>query len=103
MYTDPDTFLYSMYHSDAAGTWMSTEWLQNPIVDELITQARKTVDPDEREHLWNVVQQIVVEECPDIFIYQARLFYAMQDYVRGFTYRPVMSYEFYFHDLWFEK
>ena len=103
MYTDPDTFLYSMYHSDAAGTWMSTEWLQNPIVDELITQARKTVDPDKREHLWNVVQQIIVEECPDIFIYQARLFYAMQDYVRGFTYRPVMSYEFYFYDLWFEK
>ncbi len=103
MYSDPDTFLYSMYHSDAAGTWMSTEWLQNDRVDELISESRRTVDAAERQALLDTAQQIIVDECPDIFIYQARLYYAMQDYVQGFTYRPVMSYEFYFHDLWFEK
>ncbi len=103
MYSDPDTFLYSMYHSDAAGTWMSTEWLQNDTVDELISESRRTVDPAARQELLSTAQEIIVDECPDIFIYQARLYYAMQDYVRGFTYRPVMSYEFYFHDLWFER
>lgn len=47
-YPDPDTYLYCMYHSKAVGTWMSTEWLQDPLVDQLIEQERVTLDPEER-------------------------------------------------------
>jgi peptide/nickel transport system substrate-binding protein len=42
-YPDPDTYLYCMYHSKAAGTWMSSEWLQNPQVDRLIEKERSLI------------------------------------------------------------
>ena len=102
-YPDPDALLYAMYHSDAAGTWMSSEWLHNPIVDQLIDQERITVDNEERMHIMNIIQQIIIEECPDIFIDNMVVHNAMQNYVMGLTWRPIMSAWYYFHDLWFEK
>ena len=102
-YPDPDTYLYCMYHSRAVGTWMSTEWLQDPLVDQLIEQERVTLDPEERAHIMNVLQHIIVERCPDIFIYVMPLRAAVQDYLEGFTPRPVMSFYYYYHDWWYEK
>jgi len=102
-YPDPDTYLYSMYHSKAAGTWMSTEWLQDPLVDQLIDQERVTLDPEERTHIMNVIQDIIVERCADVFVYVMPLRVAIQDYLKGFTPRPVMSFYYYYHDWWYEK
>jgi peptide/nickel transport system substrate-binding protein len=102
-YPDPDALLYTMYHSDAAGTWMSSEWLQDPIVDQLIEKERVMIDRDERIHTMNIIQQIISEQCPDIFIDNMLVHNAMQDYVMGLTWRPIMSSWYYFHDLWFEK
>lgn len=102
-YPDPDTYLYTMYHSKAAGTWASTEWLQDPLVDQLIEKERVTIDPAERAHLMNVLQHIVVERCPDIFVYTMAMRVAVQNYLKGFTPRPVMSFYYYFHDWWYEK
>jgi len=102
-YPDPDTYLYSMYHSKAAGTWMSTEWLQDPLVDQLIDQERVTLDPQERTHIMNVLQDIIVERCADVFVYVMPLRVAIQDYLKGFTSRPVMSFYYYYHDWWYEK
>lgn len=102
-YPDPDALLYTMYHSDAAGTWMSSEWLQDPIIDQLMDKERVTVDRDERMHIMNIIQQIVSEHCPDIFIDNMVVHNAAQDYVMGLTWRPIMSAWYYFHDLWFDK
>ena len=102
-YADPDTYLYCMYHSKATGTWMSTEWLQDPLVDQLIDQERITIDKEARRHLMDIAQQIIVEDCPDVFVYVMPLRVAMQNYLKGFTFRPIMSFYYYFHDLWYEK
>jgi peptide/nickel transport system substrate-binding protein len=102
-YPDPDTYLYSMYHSKAVGTWMSTEWLQDPLVDQLIDQERVILDPQERAHIMNVLQHIIVERCPDIFVHVMPLRAAVQKYLKGFTPRPVMSFYYYYHDWWYEK
>ena len=102
-YADPDSYFHCMYHSRAAGTWMSSEWLQSPLVDELIDKERTTVDPEERELIMNILQHTIVEYCPDIFVYVMPLRVAVQDYVKGFTYRPVMSFYYYFRDWWYEK
>lgn len=102
-YPDPDSFLYAMYHSRAAGTWMSTEWLQNPEVDRLINQSRATIEEDEREEILFSLQEKIVDLCPDIFVHVMPLRVAVKDYVRGFTVRPVMSFYYYFHDWWYDK
>lgn len=102
-YPDPDTYLYCMYHSKAAGTWMSSEWLQNPQVDRLIEKERVTLDPGERGKIMNELQHMIVDLCPDIYVYVMPLRAAVQDYLEGFTPRPVMSFYYYYHDWWYEK
>ena len=102
-YPDPDTYFSFMYLSDAAGTWASCEWLLDPEVDRLIEMERTTLDPEERAHIMNVLQHMIVERCPDIFVNVLALRVAVQDYLKGFTYRPVMSFYYYFRDWWFEK
>ena len=37
---DPDTLIYGMYHSSAAGTWQSPEYLKDAKVDELLDKGR---------------------------------------------------------------
>jgi peptide/nickel transport system substrate-binding protein len=102
-YPDADTYLQFMYASSAVGTWGSCEWLLDPLVDQLIEQERTTLDPEERAHILNVIQDIIVERCPDIFVNVLALRVATQEYLKGFTYRPVMSFYYYFRDWWFEK
>lgn len=41
-YPSPNSMFYTQYHSKAAGTWASMEWVQNPEVDKLIDDARAT-------------------------------------------------------------
>lgn len=102
-YPDPDTYLYSMYHSKAAGTWMSTEWLRDPEVDRMIGKERVTLDPNERGRLMNELQHMIVERCPDIFVFVMPLRAGIQNHLKGFTPRPVMSFYYYYHDWWYEK
>ncbi len=102
-YPDPDTYFSFMYLSEAAGTWASCEWLLDPEVDRLIEMERSTLDPEERAHIMNVLQDMIVERCPDIFVNVLALRVAVQEKLKGFTYRPVMSFYYYFRDWWYEE
>ena len=102
-YPDPDSYLYAMYHSKATGTWMSTEWLQNREIDRLIEEERKILDKAEREKVLFEIQDKVTDLCPDIFVFVMPLRAGIQDYLKGFVARPVMSFYYYFHDWWYEK
>ena len=101
-YPDPDALFASNYHSDNVGTWMSAEWLQSPLLDQLIDQERVTGEKEKRMHIMNIIQQIIVEDCPDIFMDNMIVRNAMQNYVMGLTYRSGLD-AYYFHDFWFEK
>jgi len=102
-YPDPDSYFYPIYYSKAAGTFFSTEWLHEPMIDELIDAERKELDPEERTHLMNVLQQVILERCPDVFVFIMPLRIGVQNYLKGFTPRPVQSFYYYPHDWWFEK
>ena len=43
-YPSPDSMFFTQYHSSAAGTWASMEWMQDPEIDALIDEARATGD-----------------------------------------------------------
>jgi len=102
-YPDADSYLYGMYHSDAAGTWMSTEWLLDPEVDRLITESRKVVDPVERTALLYEVQELITGQVPDVYMNVMPIRVAMQDFLKGFTPRPIGTYFYYFRDWWYEN
>ena len=102
-FPDPDNYLYTAYHSDAHGTWMSMEWYDDPEVDALIDRARRTIDRDERNAIWYEVQERIVDAAPSVFVYSLPKRYAMQEYVKGFTFVPVMSFEYNFHRMYIER
>ncbi len=102
-YPDPDTYFHFMYHSESAGTWASCEWLLDPEIDRLIDLERVTVDPAKRAQIMNDLQHMIVSRCPDIFVNVLALRVAVQEKLQGFTYRPVMSFYYYFSDWWYEE
>ena len=102
-YPDADAYLYAMYHSKATGTWMSTEWLLDSEIDKLIEQQRKILDAAEREKVLYEIQEKVTEQVPDIYAFVMPLRAGIQNYLKGFVPRPVMSFYYYFHDWWYEK
>ena len=68
-YIDPDNYLWAQYHSSQAGSWSAASWLQNEQVDELLLQGRTIVDPDERKAIYDEVQQLLVDQAVDIWVY----------------------------------
>jgi peptide/nickel transport system substrate-binding protein len=63
---DPDTLLYGMYHSSAAGTWMSPEYLKDKKVDELLDKGRTAPDKD-RDAIYKELNQRLKELAPSIY------------------------------------
>lgn len=81
-YPDPDSFLYSTYHSNAAGSWTSMEWLQNKDVDALLDRARTTANATQRLALYKQAQKLIVDQVPNIFPYEQFAVFAHQEYVK---------------------
>ena len=52
---DPDTLLYGMYHSSAAGTWQSPEYLADDEVDQLLEAGRTAADDAGREEAYSAL------------------------------------------------
>lgn len=80
-YPDPDSFLYSTYHSSASGSWTSMEWLQNGSVDALLDRARTTANAEQRLALYKQAQKMIIDQVPDIFAYEQFAVFAYQEYV----------------------
>ncbi len=64
---DPDTLLYSMYHSSAGGTWMSPEYLKDKDVDALLEKGRTTTDEAERAKIYTELNTRLRTLAPTIF------------------------------------
>lgn len=64
---DPDTLLYSMYHSSNGGTWMSPEHLNDSEVDALLLKGRTTVSEEERAKIYADLNKRLLAIAPSIF------------------------------------
>ena len=78
---DADSLLWTMYHSSAAGSWSSMEWLQDPEIDRLLEEGRSILDPAKREAHYKLLNRKIIEMQPDIFGYDRSLVVSKQDYV----------------------
>jgi peptide/nickel transport system substrate-binding protein len=64
---DPDTLLYPMYHSSAAGTWQSPEYLNDPEVDALLEAGRTAPDEAGREAAYAALNARLMALAPTIY------------------------------------
>ena len=64
---DPDTLIYGMYHSSAAGTWQSPEYLKDAKVDELLDKGRTVTSDEERAAAYTEAGKRLRELAPTIY------------------------------------
>lgn len=62
-YPEAGAMLYQRFHSDTAGTWQQTEWLESDEVDAAITDALTTLDDEERVAKYAAIEKQAAEEC----------------------------------------
>jgi len=100
--TDPDAVAIQ-YHPSSHGRYYGTHYYDNPEVTRLIEEARFTGDWEKRAPLYAKIQQMIVDDQPEIFgmMRERRIVY--RDWVRGFEYSPVrMTEEVDFYPLYIE-
>lgn len=73
---DPDTLLYGMYHSSAAGTWQSPEYLKDAKVDALLEKGRTAGSQADRAAAYEELNKRLIELAPDIFGYDQTAVFA---------------------------
>ncbi|WP_313692440.1 ABC transporter substrate-binding protein [Halorarum halobium] len=99
VYPSVDAYLVNQYYSESASTWMSMSHLQDSELDGIIEESRRTTDPDARADLYRDAQQRIAEQYPEVFVFVDTKKHAMNEEVQGYTYRPSMSFDYWFRDL----
>ena len=81
-YGEAGAMLYQRLHSDTAGTWEQTEWIQDPELDALIDKALSTIDDAERFALYDQIQQIALDQVYGIAVSEQGEIRAYVDNIR---------------------
>ena len=86
--SDPDAVAIQ-YHPSSHGRYYGAHHYDNPEVTKLIEEARFTGDWEKRAPLYAKIQQMIVDDQPEIFgmMRERRIVY--RDRVKGFEYSPV--------------
>ena len=98
-YPSPDTYFFTQYHSRAAGTWSSMEWVQNTEIDAMIDEARATSDVTKQNEIYKTLQHKLVEDQVGVFVLTQQSQQAFHKCLQGFTWVPMQSFEFNFHTM----
>jgi peptide/nickel transport system substrate-binding protein len=93
-YPSPDSMFFTQYHSGAAGTWASMEWVQDPEIDALIDEARGTGDTAKQAELYKTLQHKLVDMQSDVFLNTQTVQHAMDKCLTGFKAVPMMSFDY---------
>jgi peptide/nickel transport system substrate-binding protein len=90
-YPDPDAYLWPAYHSSSAGTWMGADHYTNPDVDAMLEEARSTADEATRLKLYETIQQQLVDEAVELYLWTPLGGIPHRAEVQGYQYCPVMG------------
>ena len=93
-YPSPDSMFFTQYHSDAAGTWASMEWLQDPAVDDMIDAARATGDVAEQAAIYKDIQAILMDKMVSVPLLAQTVQHAMDNCLQGFAAVPMQSFDY---------
>jgi peptide/nickel transport system substrate-binding protein len=87
---DADYSLYTLFHSKQVPTtgWNTSRYA-NPRVDQLLEQARRSLNQTEREKLYGEVQDILAKEMVWVPVYNTKEIVVTRASVKGFQVHPV--------------
>jgi peptide/nickel transport system substrate-binding protein len=90
-FADPENWVGQMYDSQFHGTWKASSWFKNAEVDELLRKARGLVKQEERAPLYEQATRLIVEQSPDIFIYNTVELKGVSNRLSTMRFSPVGS------------
>ena len=79
---DPDTLLYGQYHSTAAGTWQSPEYLNDAEVDKLLDMGKTATSEEDRQKAYAALNARLMEIAPSIYGYDRNSVFAASNRVK---------------------
>jgi peptide/nickel transport system substrate-binding protein len=82
-FVDPENWVGQMYDSQFHGTWKASCWYTNAKVDALLRQARGILDPDKRAPLYEAAIRQIMQDSPDIWIYNSMQLQGLNRRVKG--------------------
>lgn len=83
---EPDP--YSFWHSSQTGEFESNfAMFSDKRADELLSNARETLDESARSEMYREFQRILAEKMPAVFLYSPRYLYVQNSDIRGFSVR----------------
>jgi len=87
---DADWQLFTQFHTDNwAPNSNNRSFYSNPDVDTLLEMGKFSTDPEVRQAAYAELLDIVLEEAPEIYLYQTTQIYGVRDEVQGLTYLPI--------------
>jgi len=98
-YASPDSMLYAQYDSHAAGTYSSMSWLDDPVIDGLIDDARRAPEAVARRKLYDDVARRLVDDQTDVFVLAETERHGMSKCLEGYQYYPIQSFGYNFSKL----
>jgi oligopeptide transport system substrate-binding protein len=85
-YPDPDNFLYPLFHSQSPINYFR---YSNPIVDQLLDEARRMTDDLGRVKLYRRAEQLILNDAPAIMLIHHTYEGLFQPYVEGVEVSPL--------------
>ena len=97
-YPTMDNFLFPLFYSASSDNYGQ---YNNPDVDQLLLEARSTLDEDERIEKYREVENMILEESAFANIYWYGTRRIVQSYVKGFVLNNMENYDL--STVWLEK
>ncbi len=91
---DADYGLYALYNSSAKGGAGNRTFYENKDVDKLLEDGRRSVDSNERLKIYEKIQEIIVQDAPEVMLYNRTLDVGMQSNLTGLNLHPVTLHDF---------
>ncbi|MCB2013112.1 MAG: ABC transporter substrate-binding protein, partial [Geminicoccaceae bacterium] len=85
---DPDNFLATLLSCAAVENSNRAQWCHEPY-DKIVTEAKQTLDKDERTRLYEEAQVIFKEQAPWATIAHSLVFMPMSKNVQGYIMDPL--------------
>ncbi|MEA1958766.1 MAG: peptide ABC transporter substrate-binding protein [Chloroflexota bacterium] len=86
-YPDPENFLDLLFHCESVENYTG---YCNQSVDELLEEARVTVDADARYEIYRQAEEAIVMDAPCIPLWYGQSYYLVKPKVRGFEPAPMI-------------
>jgi peptide/nickel transport system substrate-binding protein/oligopeptide transport system substrate-binding protein len=90
-YSDPENFLFPLFHSSNHGASGNRTRYTNKEVDRLIEAGQKAVNQLERNYYYMMAEKIITEETPWVFFWHKIDFTLRQPYLKNYKIYPIYS------------